>query len=289
MRNRHKITASVIIIMALVMLLIVFLEKEEEQPAAGFDSHRVVAHAMGGINGHPYTNAYEAFVANYEQGTRVFETDLLLTKDDRLVARHEWSGEMSKDLGQQDVLPARKQGTVLKYTEFMNSPILDLYSPLDVEKIVELLQHYPDAYIITDTKETDPQLVAEQFTLLTEAAVRQDPAILERIIPQIYNQDMLVELQKVHPFTSVIYTLYESKDSDEQVIEFVKKTGVDITMPVGRATKGFVQRLKAAGARVYVHTVNDEDEIRKLSTLGVDGFYTDFVPEQELDNIRGLR
>ncbi|MFD1903721.1 hypothetical protein ACFSQ7_05735 [Paenibacillus rhizoplanae] len=36
------------------------------------------------------------FIANYEQGTRIFEADLLLTSDEQLVARHEWTTGMSK-------------------------------------------------------------------------------------------------------------------------------------------------------------------------------------------------
>jgi len=287
--DKKKIIATVIVLVGIILLLVITLSKEEEQPATGFAAHKVVAHAMGGINGYTYTNAWEAFVANYERGTRVFEVDLLLTTDDQLVARHEWTGNMSKLLGQLDVLPADKQGVVLDYKEFMDSPILNIYSPIDVEKMLDLMQHYPDAYIVTDTKEMKSDLVEKQFTLLTEAAQRRDPALLDRIVPQIYSQTMLDEINKVYSFSEVLYTLYQSKDNDEQVIDFVQRTGVDITMPVSRATKSFVKKLKKAGARVYVHTVNEEDEIRELHRMGVDGFYTDFVPEDDLNNLRGIR
>ncbi|OME47764.1 MULTISPECIES: phosphatidylinositol-specific phospholipase C/glycerophosphodiester phosphodiesterase family protein [Paenibacillus] len=288
--NKKKIIATVVMIVALIIILVITLNKEEEQqPASGFETHRIVAHAMGGINGYTYTNAWEAFVANYERGTRVFEVDFLLSKDDQLVARHEWTVNMSKLLGQLEVLPANKQGVALDYEEFMDSPILNIYSPLDIEKVLDLMQNYPDAYIVTDTKEIQPELIEKQFTLLTEAAQRRDPALLERIVPQIYNQPMLDEINKVYSFPEVLYTLYQSKDTDEQVIEFVKKTGVDITMPVSRATKSFVKQLKNIGARVYVHTVDEEDEIRALSRMGVDGFYSDFVPENDLNNLRGIR
>ncbi len=287
--DKKKIFATVIVLVGIILLLVITLSKEEEQPATGFAAHKVVAHAMGGINGYTYTNAWEAFVANYERGTRVFEVDLLLTTDDQLVARHEWTGNMSKLLGQLDVLPANKQGVVLDYNEFMDSPILNIYSPLDVEKMLDLMQNYPDAYIVTDTKEMESDLIEKQFTLLTEAAQRRDPALLDRIVPQIYSQNMLDEINKVYSFSEVLYTLYQSKDNDEQVIDFVQRTGVDITMPVSRATKSFVKKLKKAGARVYVHTVNDEDEIRELHRMGVDGFYTDFVPEDDLNSLRGIR
>ncbi|ETT80009.1 hypothetical protein C173_00050 [Paenibacillus sp. FSL R7-277] len=287
--KRTKLIASITMIGAVTLLLVLMLGGKEKQPATGFAAHRVIAHAMGGINDKAYTNTKDAFIANYEQGTRIFEADLLLTSDEQLVARHEWTTGMSKKLGQQEVLPPDKQGEVLTHDEVMNSPVLELYSPLDIEKIVNLMEIYPDTYIVTDTKELEPQQVTKQFQLIVEAARKKDPALLERIVPQIYSREMLEVVKQVYAFPEIIYTLYQTEDSDEVVIEFVKQTGVDITMPTTRATKSFVRNLKKAGARVYVHTVNDEQEIVELSRLGVHGFYTDFVPENDLNRIKGLR
>lgn len=133
---------------------------------------------------------------------------------------------------------------MLTHDEVMNSPVLELYSPLDIEKIVNLMEIYPDTYIVTDTKELEPQQVTKQFQLIVEAARKKDPALLERIVPQIYNRDMLEVVKQVYDFPEIIYTLYQTEDSDEVVIEFVKQTGVDITMPTTRATKSFVHNLK---------------------------------------------
>ncbi|NQX47284.1 glycerophosphodiester phosphodiesterase [Paenibacillus tritici] len=287
--KRNKLMASVVMIAAVALLLVLTLGEEKKEPETGFAAHRVIAHAMGGINDKAYTNTQDAFIANYEQGTRVFEADLLLTSDDQLVARHEWTANMSKLLGQQDVLPSDKQGDVLTHDEVMSSPVLELYSPLDIEKIMDLMLNYPDTYVVTDTKELEPEQVTKQFQLIVEVAQKKDPALLKRIVPQIYSRDMLEVVNKVYVFPEMIFTLYQTQDSDEVVIEFVKQTGVDITMPTTRATKSFVRNLKKAGARVYVHTVNEEKEIRKLSRLGVNGFYTDFVSENDLNRIKGLR
>lgn len=287
--DKKKIIASVIMIGAIALLLVLTLGEKEKQPATGFAAHRIVAHAMGGIHNYTYTNTLDAFIANYEQGTRVFEADLLLTSDDKLVARHEWTANMSKLLGQQNVLPAAKQGAVLNYEDVMSSPVLELYSPLDIDKIMDLMVIYPDAYIVTDTKELEPERVTKQFQLIVEAAEKKDPALLQRIVPQIYSRDMLDVVDRVYAFPEVIFTLYQTQDSDEVVIDFASQTGVDITMPTVRATKSFVRKLKNAGARVYVHTVNDEKEISELSRMGVDGFYTDFVSEDDLSRIKGVR
>lgn len=242
--KRTKLIASITMIGAVTLLLVLMLGGKEKQPATGFAAHRVIAHAMGGINDKAYTNTKDAFIANYEQGTRIFEADLLLTSDEQLVARHEWTTGMSKKLGQQEVLPPDKQGEVLTHDEVMNSPVLELYSPLDIEKIVNLMENYPDTYIVTDTKELEPEQVTKQFQLIVEAARKKDPALLERIVPQIYSREMLEVVKQVYAFPEIIYTLYQTEDSDEVVIEFVKQTGVDITMPTTRATKSFVRNLK---------------------------------------------
>lgn len=286
--DRKKLIAYAIMLGAVALLLVLTLTEKKEEPATGFAAHKIVAHAMGGIHDYTYTNSLDAFVANYEQGTRVFEADLLLTTDEKLVARHEWTANMSKLLGQQTVLPAAKQGTVLNYEEVMSSPILEIYSPLDIEKIINLMMIYPDAYIVTDTKELEPELVTKQFQLIVEAAEKRDPALLDRIVPQIYSREMLDVVNRVHVFPEMIFTLYQTYDSDEAVIDFAKQTGVDITMPAARATKSFVRKLRNAGARVYVHTVNDEKEITELSRMGVDGFYTDFVSETDLELMKGV-
>lgn len=46
--NKKKIIATVVMIVALIIILVITLNKEEEQqPASGFETHRIVAHAMG--------------------------------------------------------------------------------------------------------------------------------------------------------------------------------------------------------------------------------------------------
>ncbi|OKP95063.1 glycerophosphodiester phosphodiesterase family protein [Paenibacillus sp. P46E] len=94
--KKTKGIAAAVMIFALISMIVITPGDLGKEPATGFASHRIVAHTMGGINGHTYTNTVEAFAANYEQGSRVFEADLLLTADDQLVARHEWTNNMSK-------------------------------------------------------------------------------------------------------------------------------------------------------------------------------------------------
>ncbi|MFD2881100.1 hypothetical protein ACFTAO_42795 [Paenibacillus rhizoplanae] len=70
-----------------------------------------------------------------------------------------------------------------------------------MRKIVNLMEIYPDTYIVTDTKELEAQQVTKQFQLIVEAARKKDPALLERIVPQIYSREMLEVVKQVYAFS----------------------------------------------------------------------------------------
>ncbi|OAB43011.1 hypothetical protein [Paenibacillus glacialis] len=78
----------------------------------------------------------------------------------------------------------------------------------------------PDIYIVTDTKEQQQANILS--VMIKEAEQRRNPKLLQRIILQIYDQPMLKTVQGVYEFPSIIYTLYASKDTDQEVIDFVR-------------------------------------------------------------------
>jgi glycerophosphoryl diester phosphodiesterase len=66
--------------------------KAEKRPSI-LAERPVVLHGFGYIDGHMVTNSIEAFLTNYDRGFRVFEVNLQMTSDDRLIARHDWDLE----------------------------------------------------------------------------------------------------------------------------------------------------------------------------------------------------
>lgn len=250
--------------------------KASERPE--WTSFRMIAHAMGGIGGVGYTNSYEAFVVNYEKGHRVFEADLILTGDEKLAARHDWMPYMAEMFGQQ--LPEDRLGEALDLREFKNAKILDKYKPLSFRDIVKLMQQYPDVYLVTDTKETDSDLVSMQFRYIVETALELDPSVLNRIVPEIYTQDMYATVMDIYPFPNRLYSLYLSDEPAEETLRFVRERQIStVAMPVERARMmpELVAMLRQEGVLVYVHTVNDANELQEMLELGVYGVYTDFL------------
>ena len=227
-----------------------------------------IAHAFGGVDGYTYTNSREAFLANYELGQRVFEVDFNLSEDGVLIASHteeDWR---------------RMTGSDLPYTSenFRQYPLYDLYEPLTAAEVIGLMAEYPDIYLVTDTKDQVQDKVMLAFSQLVHCAKQTDPAVLDRIIPQIYNEEMLSWISSIHPFRSVIYTLYATQWSPESVLDFCMNSGVRfITVPVDLITPEIIRLWDTLGIRTAVHTVNDAAQAEELFEMGVDLIYTDFL------------
>ncbi|WP_409341675.1 phosphatidylinositol-specific phospholipase C/glycerophosphodiester phosphodiesterase family protein [Paenibacillus sp. MBLB4367] len=271
---------SILALLACIGLAWAFPVHADSSPE--WTGYRMIAHAMGGINGHDYTNSYEAFLVNYEKGHRVFEVDLILTEDGKLAARHDWLA-YTADLLQPE-LPEEKKGVSLTLRDFKGTPILEKYKALSFKDIVKMMQQYPDIYLVTDTKETDPVLVTEQFRLIKEGAEAVDPAILNRIIPELYTEDMVKTVMDIYPFPNKLYSLYQSSDPDEEILRFVRENGIQtVAMPVERAQMmpELMQGLNDLAVKTYVHSVNSEEEIRAMTALGVYGVYTDFLGNEQ--------
>lgn len=229
--------------------------QEEKQH---WTDYHLVAHALGGIDGHRYTNSAEGFKLAYEKGFRVFEIDFILTRDDKLVARHHW-----------DDAP-------IKHIELMTTKIEGKYTPLDVDGVYNLLSQYDDAYLILDFKANDDDGKHLIYEIITSTF---DDDVLKRTIPQLQFESDLSIAKEYYDFSDYKYTLYRTDATDQEVVEFAKEN--DITAVVMSSKKRYnadlVQELLKHGILSYVHTINDEDEINSYLDAGVHGIYTDFV------------
>ena len=229
-----------------------------------------VAHAMGAVGGSDksYTNSLEAFNKNYEAGQRIFEVDFDVTNDLKTVCSHDedfwrYSAEIDED-------------TDFTYDNFMNSKIYKKYTPLDYRNVVDLLNEHKDMYIITDSKYYDKEHVYLQFSQIVNYAKEIDETILDRIIPQIYNKDMLYMVMNVYPFKSINFTLYQTEWGKEDLANFCVESGVKlITISKDVIDDEVLEYLKAYGINVAIHTTDDLDEAKDFLNKGVSLIYTD--------------
>ncbi len=242
------------------------------EPISDWTKYPLIAHAMGNVGGKLATNSREAFYYSYQNGYRLFECDLILTSDQKLVARHDWSAERYKEFMQGDLKGA------LSLSEVKSKLIYNKYHALDFKDIALLMSEFRDVYLVTDTKELDFETVTLQFELITSIAKQVDESILDRIIPQFYTPGVYRTIHDIYPFRSYIFTLYLTDMKKEEIRDFALEHEVRvITMPYTLATKENVTFLKDNGLITYVHTLNGMMDVKQYLKMGIQGFYTDFI------------
>lgn len=260
--------------------------KEEVEPEYSFTDiwtkdNRLIAHALGGINGHRYTNSLEAFQYNYDKGYRVFEVDFTLTSDEKLVARHGWSDKTNKHIKQDLII---YDGESANYDDFMQTPLYGLYTPIDIYDVMALMEKYEDVFLIIDITKSSRDLVDKKYKLIIEAA-NHNPQVLDRIIPQIYHEWMLDDLMALYDFKSMIYTVYKIPNeeySEEAVIQFLEKSGINLlVVHKKRANQDFLKELNRNRVKTYIHTVNNlyyvEQDLLEREQVRPYGYMTDFI------------
>lgn len=246
------------------------------------DGSRIIAHGMGKIEGVTVLNCLESFQMQYEQGVRVFEVDLRVTKDLQVVLRHDWRA------GWQDGVSELSIPTL---EEFKAKPLLEKYTPMSFKDLLLLMKEYPDICVVTDTKFVDEELVTIQFeAMLRDAAELGMSNIFERIVVQVYTDLMFKVVDNIGDFPNYIYTLYktgfnQTEESFEKFAVFCRDNGIDgVTMWHYWWHDEFAPIAEEYGLSVYVHTVNDTEAAARLIASGVSGVYTDEIAPDVLES-----
>ncbi len=253
--------------------------------------YRVIAHALGGIDGFDYTNSFEALRYNYNQGTRVFEIDLALTSDEKLVLLHEWShyhdifhlGELSGWAPE-------------SYATFKSELIYGIYHPLSFDELLDIMEDVPDMYIVLDTKAFELDYHDQIYPLIIEAINEHDPALFERIIPQAYSEETYKVLTDYGLFDDVILTIYSIYASSNgwDISRVIRNYSIknvtagmhnDWAKKVIRDIRQYTledNKWPFSSYNVYIHTINDIDEAKDIIDVeGFHGIYSDFISETE--------
>ena len=189
-------------------------------------TYHSIAHAMGGLDGKDYLNSIDGFYPAYQKGYRVFEMDILLTKDNVAIGKHQWGWKLSD--------PTGKKGDPVSYRKFKNTKIYGKYTPTSFLDVLNLMEKYPDFYLMTDSKSTEPADAKKEFNVLVQTAKKVGKEdLLDRVIVQVYNQRMYWAVKSVHPFKHFVYTTYKQPDAAfYKVVKFCKQNGIEaITSP----------------------------------------------------------
>lgn len=253
-------------------------EIESNNEIAWNEMGGLICHALGiSEDGDLGSNSLEAFLYNYERGQRVFEADLEVTADHVMVLRHDWS----EDYGQADALGwVGEEKPIPDLETFMNARIYGKYTPLSLQDMYRLMDEYEDVWLVLDPKDAEDRY--EQFSQITATARNHGyEHVLDRVIVQLYSEDMLEAVQAAYPFKNYLFTMYYS-GYYEGVGAFCEENGIKIVaLPAGWITETVMEEQSKYPVEIWAYTVNDEETAKRLAAMGVKGLYSDaLLPEE---------
>ncbi len=257
--------------------------KKGRQKAAAeewYERWPVICHALGRTEeGDDLTNSYEALLYNYAKGQRVFEADIAITSDNVAVLRHDWES----DLGQGERFGWTEEDRQVPSAEkFLAAPIYEKYTPMTLLDLYREMQEKQDLYVVLDPKYS--QDVRMQFGILADTALENGcEEVLDRVVVQLYYEQMYEEVREVYPFQNYLYTLYYVGYPGEAAGAFCEREGIPVlVMPSTWLNDTILQEVDNYPVRLYVHTVNEQEDAGRLFNQGVDGIYSDVILPKDL-------
>ncbi len=241
---------------------------------------RYIIHAAGYVTDPEgrklsYTNSMEALQNCYDLGNRVVEIDLMSTSDDEIVCAHDnededikqWAYEVD-DAGWMNNPPTKETFLAAKFAGTLTTMSLD--------DLAGFMKEHADLYVVTDVKDDNRDVC--------EAVRERYPELVNNFIIQIYHEDEYDRIRK-YGFNNMIYTLYRATDEElekDELIRFVRDsnlTGITFWAEYPDQYSETFEALKELGIPLFVHTINDKEDMKKYIDIGVSGIYTD-VPEK---------
>lgn len=280
--NRHLVYFALFFccIFLLYFFISIFSDFNKAERNDLWGGATTIGHSFGEIDGDTYTGSLEAFLENYQKGQRVFEVDFSLTSDEKMVLCHDW--DMKIQMGVSSVnIPTQE--------EFLSIPILNKYTPLSLEDLYDLMKEYPDIWIVTDTKDLSPETIEKQFTIIRNTALDMNmPEMLDRLVVQLYAEEMYQVVKNVYPFKSYIFTMYQRWYGDIDDFKYICRWCADnginkIAMGPSFVTEEIVCIAQRYDLEVYVIGENEIENAKSFLESGISGIYTDEIEPSDLE------
>jgi glycerophosphoryl diester phosphodiesterase len=168
----------------------------------------------------------------------------------------------------------------------MSARIYDRYTPMDLKKLLKLMAKYPDIRIVLDGKYGVIDTVKREFKLiLSTAKSLKLTGVLDRMIVELYNEDMYSAVKKIHAFPDYMLALYKiftgapSESAFRSVAEYCRDKSIPvIVMVVSWWNPAYVDIAADCGVKLALYTVNSDSEAQAFFDAGVIALFTDTLP-----------
>ncbi len=275
-RGQKSMQHKTVFLLLLVLLLFVAGCTSVDESARGNSAHFLdeseqtppairILHAGGAYNGLTLLNAQEPFAYYYALGYRYFEYDLKLSSDGRLIGTHQF-----------EHLPVQDES--ISYKAFTDLRLTGGLTPVNEEWLVQTLLAYPDLQIVVDAKMNTTEGDVAVLRRIEELEDIYGVDLSDRIIPEIFSIDMWEDVQLCTTFDRYFFSHYKEYYSVDTILEqFSSEKIWGIAVPVWSDSYicSELYKIPAAGKKLFVFTVTNEEELAFAQKVGAYGIYLD--------------
>lgn len=241
----------------------------------------VIAHR--GASAYAPAHTIAAYEMAVEMGADYIELDLHMTNDGKLVAIHD------PVVSFQSATRAIADITLDELLLYSPGEVFNKENPqyasdkYEVERIVELkdiFQHFSmstNYYIEIKSPDHYPGIEEELIRQLQAHHLLDTNDQPPKVIIQSFDTDSLQKVFQLEPTIPLIQLVRFEKEASftKKELKRLKSYASGVGVNWDAITPSFVETMHKEGMDVHAFTVNDEDTIRLLLTLGVDGIFTD--------------
>ena len=233
---------------------------------------KIISHR--GASGYAPENTLKAFALAVQMGSTDFEFDVHQTKDGILVVHHDFDlrrTALKKDRIADLTYAELKKLNVAKH--FKMDPAFQCVPRL--EEVLDIIGP-PAAWLNFEVKNDGNIYPGIEEKVL--AFLRSKPWLFQKSLVSSFDQGTLKRFRERSPELKLAYLGHSL--STMLLLPALKKAkalgAVNFHMALRLAFKLNVSRIKKAGFRVCVYTVNTENDALRMKKIGVDGIFTNY-------------
>ncbi|MCU4767372.1 glycerophosphodiester phosphodiesterase [Bacillus toyonensis] len=275
-----KISLITIICFFIVISIFVFRQINEHKYTKAINQSNHIKNIA-----HRGASAYapEHTIAAYKLGQQLkgdyIEIDLQMTKDGHLVAMHDETVNRTtngKGLVKEHTLEEMKQLNAgsffnekypnLAKKEFENAKVPTL------KEIIEIFGHNANYYIETKSPDEYPGMEEKLLEIIKYYQIS------DKVIIQSFSEESLQKIHSLHANIPLVQLLSYKKavQLNELEIEKYKTYCIGLGMNYKYIDSAYVKKIKKHGLEVHSFTVDNEKDMKKLLSWGVDGMFTNY-------------
>jgi glycerophosphoryl diester phosphodiesterase len=238
---------------------------EAAEPKTEIVGHRGASHDAP-------ENTVAAIKLAWEQKADVSEFDMWLTKDGKIVVLHDSNTRRTSGVGRKVAEATLAELRMLDVGRWKDQK----FAGEKIPTLEEMLATVPPGKMVHIEIKCGPEIIPELDRVLKASGLKPEQTLITS-----FSEDVLAAVKKARPDLPTSWIVRISKRNENATTldalitraRAIRANGLNLSYS-DALDADFVRKMKAAGLRLDVWTVDDPDDAKRLARIGVDGILT---------------